>query len=213
MSFHLPNGHRRGLLDWHNGTVQTNNADNEGYSRQGLDMAQLMLNILTDTDLGTELGVEFIQESIDPTQVMWIGLGSGGQAIVELLGQGNPAPNAVLFDSSPADWTPYLDGDFSYEQEGLNRIFGTSSPSEFALDVTLLPERTGWIWSNGDTQHPIDSLRTGANEVESNGGWVVDTNTIGHIFSNRDWSLAQDSVNYLLTGSLETESTSDTATE
>ena len=47
-------------------------------------MAQFMLNVLTDVDLGTELGVESIQESIDPEQIMWIGLGSGGQAIIKL---------------------------------------------------------------------------------------------------------------------------------
>ena len=106
-----------------------------------------------------------------------------------------------------------FEGDFTYEQEGLDRIFGDSSPADFALNIDLLPERVGWIWSNGDTQHPIDSLLSGATVVENMGGWVVDTNSVGHVFSNRDWTLAQDSVNYLLTGTLDTDTPSDTASE
>jgi hypothetical protein len=201
---------------WHNGSqIQPNNSDSEGYSRQGLDMADFTLKVLTDATLAEESGFEFIQAAIDPTQVMWVGLGSGGQAIIELLSQGNAAPSAVLFDSVPADWTPYLSGDFGYEQEGLNRIFGSELPIDFSLDADLLPQRTGWIWSNGDSQHPVDTLRSGATLVESIGGWVVDTNTVGHIFSNQDWSLAQSSVNYMLNGTAESDENTevDTASE
>ena len=52
-----------------------------------------------------------------------IGLGTGGQAIYELLAQGYTA-KTVVFDSAPANFAPYLDGDFASEQEALNRIFG-----------------------------------------------------------------------------------------
>lgn len=195
---------------WHNSLdTQSNDGISEGYDRRGLDMAQFMLNLQSDVTLAEELGLQTVQDNLDNTQNIWIGLGSGGQAIIELLNQGNTAPTAIVFDSSPSDWSVYNDDDFEFEQTALERIFGATNPSDFNLDSVNVPERSAWIWSNGDSQHPIATLESGAESIESIGGWVVDTNSIGHVFVNRDWNLAEQTVQYALTGSAQVDTNSD----
>ena len=101
---------------WHNGAdIQTNDSDREGYVRQGLDMAQFAVDILSSAELAETTGFVDVQSKLNASDVSMIGLGTGGQAIYELLGQGYTA-NAVVFDSAPASFTPYLDGDFASEQ-------------------------------------------------------------------------------------------------
>ena len=195
---------------WHNGLeTQTNDSTSEGYARLGLDMAQFMVDLQTDTALAEEFGFQTVQENLDTTQSMWIGLGSGGQAIIELLNQGNASPTAVVFDSSPSDWSIYNDDAFDFEQTALERIFGTTSAGDYSLNSVVVPERSAWIWSNGDTQHPTGTLQSGANSIESSGGWVVDTNSTGHVFVNRDWALAEQTVQYALTGSAQVDDNND----
>lgn len=199
---------------WHNGLdIQPNNADTEGFSRQGLDMAQFAINILTDTALAEETGFIDVQDKLDSTGYDLIGLGTGGQAIVSLLAQG-ATPNSVLFDSTPATFEPYFNGDFPSEQESLTRIFGSADVSAAALNVDVLPSTVGWIWSNGDTQHPIESIEAGSRTLsELEGAWVVDQNSIGHVFSNRDFELAQTATTFVSTGELPVETDSTDATE
>ncbi len=198
---------------WHNGLeVRPNDASVEGFSRQGLDMAQFAIDILTDTTLAEETGFIDVQAELDTTGYDLIGLGTGGQAIVALLAQG-ATPNTVVFDSTPATFEPYFNGDFPTEQESLTRIFGSADVSAATLDVNVLPSTVGWIWSNGDTQHPIDSIEPGADSVsELTDSWVVDQNSIGHVFSNRDFDLAQAATTFLTTGAppVETEPTDST---
>ena len=84
---------------WHNGLeYNPNNATLEGFSRQGFDMAQLMVDLLEDEALAADLNFDFEQQ-FDTSSVYWIGMGSGGRAIIELLLAGNQAPSGIVFDS------------------------------------------------------------------------------------------------------------------
>lgn len=186
---------------WHNGSeFQQNDSEREGFVRQGLDMAMFSVDILTDTELAESTGFSNIQPTLDSSNISMIGLGTGGQAIYELLAQGYSA-NAVIFDSAPASFAPYLNGDFASEQVALDRIFGEADLATASLNVNTLPTLTGWIWSNGDSQHPIEALESGANSIESlDSTWVEDQNAVGHVFSNRDYTLATRITQYILTG-------------
>ena len=186
---------------WHNGVeIQVNDAEREGFTRQGLDMAQFAVDILSSIELAESTGFSDVQEKLDTSTISMIGLGTGGQAIYELLAQGYTA-SAVAFDSAPASFAPYLDGDFASEQEALNRIFGSADLTTASLNVSALPSSTGWIWSNGDSQHPIEALELGAESVASiDGSWVEDQNAVGHVFSNQDYALAERVAQYILTG-------------
>ena len=186
---------------WHNGAeIQVNDAEKEGFVRQGLDMAQFSVDILSNLELAESTGFSDVQDKLDPSNISMIGLGTGGQAIYELLAQGNTA-DAVVFDSSPADFTSYLDGDFASEQEALNRIFGSLDLTVASLNLETLPNQSGWIWSNGDSQHPIEALELGAQSVDTlDGSWVEDQNAVGHVFSNQDYTLATRVTQYILTG-------------
>ena len=204
---------------WHNGVeVQSNDATREGFTRQGLDMAQFALDILSNSELAEETGFSDVQDKLDASSLSMIGLGTGGQAIFELLRQG-ATPDTVLFDSTPATFVPYINGDFPTEQESLERIFGTAELNEASLNVDTLPSTVGWIWSNGDSQHPIDSISIGADSVmDIEGSWVTDQNAVGHVFSNRNIALAEQATEFILTGTVSSDTSgssaeTDTATE
>ena len=186
---------------WHNGAeFQSNDAESEGYVRQGLDMAQFAVDILSNVELAEETGFSDVQDKLNPVDFSMIGLGTGGQAIYELLALG-VTPSAAVFDSSPSTFEAYVNGDFAVEQEALNRIFGTADLSTTSLNVNTLPTLTGWIWSNGDSQHPLESLELGAEAIATlSGSWVSDQNETGHVFSNRDYTLARQATQYIMTG-------------
>jgi hypothetical protein len=191
---------------WHNGIEHNpNNSISEGYSRQGFDMAQLMIDLLNDDSLAGDLGFNFEQE-FDKNSVYWIGMGSGGRAITELLLAGNPVPSGIIFDSTPDDLQPYLADNetYAFEQKAFERIFLDENLDNFALDaVTSLPARTAWIYSNGDPQHPQESFYSGANIIENiEGSWITDRNKNGHVFINQDIQLAEQSVQFLLSGNV-----------
>ncbi len=186
---------------WHNGLeFQPNDATKEGFTRQGLDMAQFAIDVLSDAELADITGLSDVQDKLDPSTLSMIGLGTGGQAIYELLANGT-APSTVIFDSAPATFAPYLEGDFSTEQETLGRIFGDTDLSTTSLNLNTLPASSAWIWSNGDSQHPIESLVLGADALNTvDGAWVHDTNAVGHVFSNQDYDLALGVVSFIETG-------------
>ena len=176
-------------------------------------MAQFSVDILSDTELAESTGFADVQDKLDASNVSMIGLGTGGQAIYELLAQGYTA-KTVVFDSAPANFAPYLDGDFASEQEALNRIFGNVDLTTASLDTSTLPSLTGWIWSNGDSQHPIETLELGAESISAiDGSWVEDQNAVGHVFSNQDYALAQRVTQYILTGDSTAIEVEDTGTE
>ena len=199
---------------WHNGAeIQVNDVEREGFTRQGLDMAQFAVDILSSVELAESTGFSDVQDKLDSSNVSMIGLGTGGQAVYELLAQGYTA-NAVVLDSAPASFAPYLDGDFASEQEALSRIFGAIDLTTASLNVSTLPNRTGWIWSNGDSQHPIEALELGAQSVSTlDGAWVEDQNVVGHVFSNRDYGLAERVTQYILTGDSSAIEATDTGGE
>ena len=191
---------------WHNGAEHNpNNVDFEGFSRQGFDMAQLMVDLLDDEALAGDLGFDFEQQ-LDTSSIYWIGMGSGGRAIIELLLAGNQPPSGVIFDSTPADIRPYLaeNETYAFEQEAFVRIFRDANLEEYSLSaLTSLPSRTAWIYSNGDPMHPQDVLLAGVDVIENiEGSWIQDQNETGHVFINRDIELARNVRQYLLTGSI-----------
>ena len=101
---------------------------------------------------------------------------------------------------------------YEFEQEAFSRIFGDSSVGDFTLyQIDSLPERSGWIWSNGDSQQPQQSLVAGAEVLSiQEGSWVKDVNLAGHVFLNQDIELATEAVNYLLGTAENSESEPDT---
>ena len=173
-------------------------------------MAQFAVDILSSAELAETTGFVDVQSKLNASDVSMIGLGTGGQAIYELLAQGYTA-NAVVFDSAPASFAPYLEGDFASEQVALERIFGEADLTAASLNVDTLPTLTGWIWSNGDSQHPIESLESGADSISSlDSTWVEDQNAVGHVFSNRDYTLATRVTQYILTGDSSAPAATDT---
>lgn len=202
---------------WHNGLEHNpNNSALEGFSRQGFDMAQLMVDLLEEESLAGDLGFDFEQQ-FDTSSVYWIGMGSGGRAIIELLLAGNQAPSGIVFDSTPADLSPYLANNetYEFEQIAFQRIFQDASLGDFSLStLNSLPSRTAWIYSNGDPMHPQESLSAGVDVIENiEGAWITDRNETGHVFINQDMDLARDVRQYLLTGSVNVDEPSEPATE
>jgi hypothetical protein len=191
---------------WHNGLEHNpNNSIAEGYDRQGFDMAQLMIDLLDNESLAGDLGFNFDQK-FDTSSIYWVGMGSGGRAITELLLAGNSVPSGIIFDSTPDDLQPYLSDNetYTFEQTAIERIFLDENLGNFTLDtVTSLPASTVWIYSNGDPQHPQESFSSGANVIENiEGSWITDRNQNGHVFINQNMQLAEQSVQFLLSGSL-----------
>lgn len=203
---------------WHNGIARNpNNAALEGFSRQGFDMAQLMVDLLENESLAGDLGFDFEQQ-FDTSSIYWIGMGSGGRAITELLLAGNQVPSGIIFDSTPDDLRPYLEENEAYifEQTAFERIFGDAALEDYSISaptLTSLPSRTAWIYSNGDPMHPQDTFISGANIIEGlDGSWIQDINQTGHVFINQDIDLARNVRQYLLTGSIASSEQPNTET-
>ena len=80
--------------------------------------------------------------------------------------------------------------------------------------LSTFPDKTAWIWSNGDSFVPLPALISGAETItnwaagnfESSpaigepGAWITDRSLTGTVFSNADASLSSQLVSYLVTG-------------
>lgn len=201
---------------WHNQSDESdNNYELEDFTRSGRTMAYWMTQLLQNPNFpGTE-GFQ-IPQPYNSDEIYWIGLGDGGRAISELLQRGVTPPKGILLDSVPADLQPYKANAADFPQENLafERIFVDDEQipftdlSQFALSQsTSGPERLAILWSDGDTQIPMDSLMDSFTFSEmTEDTWSYNTHQTGHIFSNSQISMSREIVGYLLDGTPPDES-------
>ncbi|MEC7987939.1 MAG: hypothetical protein VX278_22420 [Myxococcota bacterium] len=163
-----------------------------------------------DTTLLNEEGLIFSQP-IDPTQQHWIGLGEGGRAILELLSQEDiqsNLPQSIIFDSSPLDLQPYLETPeaFPVESGTLNKVFvgeegyPLSDLSLWSWQNVSFPSRVALIWSNGDSKMPQNAFQNAVSNLNVAEFWTEDINRSGHVFVNSDLTLAQRTVQFMISG-------------
>ncbi len=198
---------------WHNEEgIQDhyNDIDIDGFARNGLTFAWWMVRIITDADFALGQGVE-LDFSWNPEDIYLAGLGEGGRGVVELLGHPDmPAVNGALIDSSPDDLQAYLDTPavFEDEIEGISRIFPGDTQDRISdwsigalVGLVPMPTRTVYLWSNGDTRLPADTMAPGATALSDlPDTWVVNTREPGHVISNSDLTRAREVVDFLQTG-------------
>jgi len=198
---------------WHNEQgYQDNDATIDGFSRNGRTFAYWMIRLMVETSFAGDQGFE-LPVSWNTAEISLIGLGDGGRGVAEVLSHDNlPALKGVLVDSSPDLLSPYLDAPGTWEEEitGLERIFGAKglesiddwSLRQLQLDDEL-PERVGFIWSDGDPRQPVETMSLTAEALsEDSAFWVENTHSSQHVHLGSDIELARDAVNYLLTGNI-----------
>ncbi len=202
---------------WHNNEgEQANDLTLETFDRNGLTFAEWMIRMIVEPSFASGQGFS-LPVQMDSSQVYLVGLGSGGRGAVELLFSDNlPIIPGVLLDSTPDTLSWYVDHERDYPEvvEGLRHIFREDYLPEIdrwsalqLYDMGLLPERTGFVWSAGDTRQPAATMETTADllaELQNLGEgeyWSVDVEQSGHVFLNGDPDLARTAVDYLLTGS------------
>jgi hypothetical protein len=180
------------------------------FTRMGRKMALSTINALSDPTLASEMGLDFPQ-AINAQEQHWIGLGEGGRAILELLAlesiQDN-LPSSVILDSVPMNLQPYLDAPTSFPLEygTLSNVFvgeegyPLSDLSMYSWNRVTFPERVGLIWSNGDTKMPQAALGDAVTGIAVEQFWQEDQNKSGHVFLNRDITLARRAVQFMKTG-------------
>ena len=196
-------------------SVEEENADETvtefgEFSRYGRTMAIQTIQAISNPTLAQEIGLNFPQE-INSQEQHWIGLGEGGRAILELLALDSTQeslPKSVIFDSSPLDLQPYLEqpSAFPLEIGTLEKVFvgeegyPLSDLSSFSWDRVSFPDRTAIIWSNGDSQMPQSAFSNAVIGINSTEFWQEDQNQSGHIFLNRDITLARRAAQFMQTG-------------
>jgi hypothetical protein len=191
--------------------VQDGDYQTDGFDRNGRAMAWWMIRLIGDG--GFASNQDFappIQANI--AQLYLLGLGDGGRGVAELMRQPQlPAVAGVLVDGSPDRAQAFLDDpQWADEAEGLARIY----PGEALDDVDgtsiaalaeegELPERTAFIWSDGDPRLPQEAIEPTAALLEDLGiGWVHNTRAARHVATNSDPALAAQAVSYLFTGAV-----------
>lgn len=196
---------------WHNEEgLQYNDIETDGFARNGLTFAWWMVRLATDPDFAVsqEFEVDF---AWNPDELYLLGLGEGGRGVFELLAHADMPPTAgALFDSTPDDLSPYLHAPevFGDEVEGLARIFvgeALDNVTDWSLahraSSLTLPPHVVYLWSDGNTRLPVDTMAGGASALLSQpGAWVVNTHEPNHIISNSDPTRAGEVVEFLMTG-------------
>ena len=208
---------------WYNAPDTNPNAVSEEIIRQGRSMARLAVALPGELVTQEALGVQDHFASIDSTNVHWIGLGDGGRAPIELMLDGSAPSGGLAFDSTPADWTSYVSSSAHEDTtELLMAMTNSSTPESLAVSlpsmsmngVSSFPDKTAWIWSNGDSFVPLPALISGAENITNwsagnfdsapavgePGAWITDRSLTGTVFSNADASLSSQLVSYLITG-------------
>ena len=200
---------------WHNEQgYQDNDAAIEGFSRNGRTFAYWMIRLLVETSFSASQEFE-LPVAWNTSEVYLIGLGDGGRGVAEVLSHDNlPDIQGVLVDSSPDLLSPYLNdpGTWSEEVDGLNLIFGeknTENIDDWSMaalqESDLLPERVGFLWSDGDPRQPVETMSSTAEALATDSAfWVENMHSSQHIHLGNDIDLAQDAVDYLLTGNVPT---------
>lgn len=208
---------------WHNAPDTNPNAISEEITRQGRSMARLATRLPSDVTSQETLGVQDLFAGIDSANIHWVGLGDGGRAPIELMLEGSTPSGGLAFDSTPADWNSYVSSSAHEDTtELLMALTNSSTPESLTQSLTAMsmsgldtfPNKTAWIWSNGDSFVPLPALISGAQTItnwsEVNfesapvvgepGAWITDRSLTGTVFSNADASLSSQLVSYLITG-------------
>lgn len=195
---------------WHNEAgVVDNDAEAEGFARDGRAAANNALRMITDPDFALEQGFQ-VPVSVDTGQIHLIGIGDGGRGVAELLLREPAAAVAgALVDSPPDLLSAWLSDPVTFGDEaaGLLPIFGEEAllrVDDFSLraaaDGGRLPPRVGLVWSSADPQVPAAAIAPTAATLAAAGAWVDDRADAAHTALNSDITLARAAALYLLDG-------------
>jgi hypothetical protein len=213
---------------WHNGVEDSPNdlAADLGVLRNGHTFAWWMVRFLQDLDFAVSHNSQ-VALNLDLDQLYLVGLGDGARGVADLLRREDMPPVAgVLLDAPVEDLTTWATHDsFGAERVGLQRLYNfdwedpddlerpeptwsENSLHQLASDGGFQGVRTAVLYSDADPRIPLpenhyDSLVQAMSGVE--GAWVQNTGESAHVFSNSDFSLSTELVNYLLTGEIPIE--------
>ncbi len=198
---------------WHNEQgYQDNQSDVEGFDRNGRTFAYWMIRMIAEQSFAGDQGF-VVPLQLSAQDIYLFGLGDGGRGVREVLTHENLLPiKGALVDSAPDDLTAYQADEEVWADElaGFSRIFreeNMESLDQYTLaglaESGELPERTAFIWSDGDPRLPVASLEntaaalSGADDV-----WVSNRREPGHVFVNNDYELADAAIEYLVSGTI-----------
>lgn len=196
---------------WHNEQgYQDNQVDQDGFDRNGRTFAYWMIRMVAEQSFAQGQGFQ-VPVPVDPTQVYLVGLGDGGRGVTEVLTHENILPiQGALIDSAPDDLSQLLTEEeiWAEEIEGISRIFreeNLENLDEYSITqlvgTSKLPERVGYVWSDGDPRQPGSTMEGAAAALSTvEGAWVSNRREPGHVFLNGDPELADAAVDYLITG-------------
>jgi hypothetical protein len=188
---------------WHNETTadaeeltgRENDLEEDGFERNGFAAARLAWRLVADPEFASTQGFA-PPISVDQGKLFMVGLGYGGRAVGELIGEGF-TPAAAAVDSLPDDLRAYWDGDadlYGPTVIGLERVFpdGRDSVVEGSLATATLPARTAYLYSALDPMIPATAH---ANAISAVGaladGWVLDTALPSHVATAGDLPTAR----------------------
>ena len=204
---------------WHFDAVHApNDADREGFARDGLGLALTATRVVTEPGFAGSVGIE-IPVQIDPSQLYLVGLGDGGRGVAELIAHPelqDATIAGVLVDSVPDLASAYVNDPASWfdELEGMEVIYGESlyaSPDAGSLlaqyEAGLINAPMGLIWSRLDNNVPLEATAPLARVLSDAGApdIVVENQSAGHIFVNSDPVLSDAMVGWLVDGEFATE--------
>ncbi len=184
----------------------------EGFERNGLTLAKLAYGALRDGAVAGAIGLDIPLE-IDSASHHLVGLGSGGRGVAELAN--DPANEtatlaSVVIDSSPDLLSAYESDPTAWEDElmGFGVIYGEDAVADIdqhsvaaAVVEGLVPATTAVIWSSQDVNVPPDSVRFTASQM-ADPGFSLNTGELGSVFTNTDFELASDVVDWMVDGTV-----------
>jgi hypothetical protein len=203
---------------WHNYTGRNgNDYSTERFNRDGLALASWMYRIVTDASFAADHDAA-LPVPVDPEELALIGLGDGGRAVAELLwlltdvSYADVEIPAVMVDSSPDDLGWYVEqpSQFFDLLTGLGRIYdgetddlGAWSLEAYLADGAHPTPRTMMIWSEHDPEIPTGVMEglaaqlAAVEDVDDSQALVEEIGASAHVFSNKDFPLAFDVVEFL----------------
>ena len=199
---------------WHfDAEVNPNDADTEGFERDGLGLAMEAVRTITTPGYGGEIGIE-VPVPVDTSRLFLVGLGDGGRGVTEILSHPDMDPSlvtSVLLDSTPDLASAYVDDPAVWYDEiiGLETIYGEGFREDpDAISVLSLIEAgavtfpVGLVWTPLDHTIPPAATAPLASTMAAAGDphIVVENQGAGHVFTNSDPVLAEAMVSWLSDG-------------
>jgi hypothetical protein len=167
----------------------------DGFVRRGFDSAEFGFRMVSDEAWATINRVA-LPVPIDYSAPVAIGIGDGGRAVSELLGEEFTVPTAVL-DAPLDDVSAYYEqpGTFPNEAATLDRLFTDVDDANVAslANTIVAPGRTAYLWSRLDPKIPSGANNGAIDRLNADGAaWIVETGSLEHAPLANDATLAAD---------------------